>query len=63
MELRPMPDIRLVVTCPQCMVYTRSTRRAITNDVCRSLSRLDESVGVLGPRQRVCALCHSHSRR
>jgi hypothetical protein len=31
MELRPMQDIRLMVTCPQCTVHTRCTRRAITN--------------------------------
>ena len=28
-ELRPMLDIRLMVTCPQCTVHTRCTSHAI----------------------------------
>ena len=62
MEIRPMMDIRLVVTCPQCTVNTRCIRRAITNGVYRSLDRLDKSAGALRLGQRVRTHCHTHSR-
>ena len=61
-ELRPMLDIRLMVTCPQCTVHTRGTSRAITNgDVYRPQSARSRRVMEL--RQKVRAFRHSHSRR